>query len=368
MNMSKRQIFIAVLALIVAVIAAFWAIGAATTGNGSDSPDGTDDVPAENVESIQWDENSIEDQDGNILVSSEGMPDTIQVSENTEFGVSGSFTGAELSPDKEWIAFSVNGAAHGSGWLYEIATDNISPVAFQYGGGVNTIQWSPDSQFMAFQVGTPAPSEHILLVNRKNIEGYVSEIGQMIQVEEQAGTNPPFTYEFIRWQAPHTICYSFDGGSEQCVNAKNVVDEAEDVGEEPAVSQRKVQLYYYNPDKDTDSEGNVMCSEEGLVAVDRTITDVQTPITSTVKLLLEGDLTQEEKNRGITTEFPLEGFRLEGVNLENGVATLEFSDPQNSSSGGSCQATVLREQIEETVLQFEEVEEVRITPETIFQP
>jgi spore germination protein GerM len=110
-----------------------------------------------------------------------------------------------------------------------------------------------------------------------------------------------------------------------------------------------------------------MCSAESLVPVERTITSIETPITSTVELLLEGELTSTEQ-QGITTEFPLTGFALEGVNLEDGVATLEFSDPQFSSSGGSCRVTILRAQIEQTALQFDAVDAVRIMPEEILQP
>jgi spore germination protein GerM len=134
------------------------------------------------------------------------------------------------------------------------------------------------------------------------------------------------------------------------------------------LQERTVQLYYYDAEQDTDEQGNVMCSEEGLVPVERKITGIQTPITSTVELLLQGEITDEESQQGIATEFPLIGFALEWVNLEGGVATLEFSDPQLSSSGGSCRISILRAQIEQTALQFDAVDTVRIIPEEILQP
>lgn len=361
MNLNKKQLwFLGIFAL--AVVAALWGIqNAERIGIEPDEPP---------VESIDWNEDTISDQDGNVLLSADNLPSSMEVSEEAEFGVAGSITSAQLSPDKEWIALSVSGAAHGAGWLYEITTGKVVPAAFQYGGGVEVIEWSPDGQFVAFRIGTPAATEHILGVNRDQTSGYVSEIGQQIEVEEQAGMNPPYAYEFIRWESPHTLCFSFNDGPEECREADQLLaesDEPSDDNDEPAAS-REVSLYYYSPEADTDADGNIMCSRAGLIEVERTITEVQTPLTSTLELLLEGELTEAEEAQGITTDFPLEGFSLEGVNLENGVATIEFSDPQNSSSGGSCRVSILYAQIEATATQFPEVDEIRIIPEDILQP
>jgi len=132
--------------------------------------------------------------------------------------------------------------------------------------------------------------------------------------------------------------------------------------------KRAVKLYYYHPELDQDEEGNIACSRKGLVAVERTIPLTETPIQDTIKLLLKGELTEEEKAQGIETEYPLEGFSLEGASLKDGVLTLAFSDPQNKTSGGSCRAGILWFQIEETAKQFPEVKEVRFLPENLFQP
>lgn len=132
--------------------------------------------------------------------------------------------------------------------------------------------------------------------------------------------------------------------------------------------KRAVKLYYYHPELDQDEEGNIACSRKGLVAVERTIPLTETPIQDTIKLLLKGELTEEEKAQGIETEYPLEGFSLEGASLKDGVLTLEFFDPQNKTSGGSCRVGILWFQVEETAKQFLEVKEVRFLPENLFQP
>ena len=135
-----------------------------------------------------------------------------------------------------------------------------------------------------------------------------------------------------------------------------------------APQQRTIQLYYYDPSLDEDADGNIMCSEAGLVAVERTIPLTQTPVQDVVRLLLRGEITPQEEAQGITTEYPLEGLELTGASLENGVLTLSFSDPNNVTSGGSCRVGILWFQIRETARQFDGVEEVRFEPEELFQP
>jgi spore germination protein GerM len=128
-----------------------------------------------------------------------------------------------------------------------------------------------------------------------------------------------------------------------------------------------VKLYYYNPAKDQ-GPGGAQCSRNGLVAVERIIPKTETPLQDSIKLLLRGELTDEEKALGITTEFPLAGVTLANAVINNGVATLTFSDPQNKTSGGSCRAGILWFEIEATAKQFPSVSSVRFLPATLFQP
>jgi spore germination protein GerM len=135
-----------------------------------------------------------------------------------------------------------------------------------------------------------------------------------------------------------------------------------------SLETEKVELYYYNPQMDMDETGNIMCSSKGLVAVERDAIVTETPISSTISLLLEGKITDEEKRMGITSEFPLDGLSLSDESLLDGVLTLTFSDKNNKTSGGSCRAGILWSQIEATAKQFPDVESVRFLPEDVFQP
>jgi spore germination protein GerM len=143
----------------------------------------------------------------------------------------------------------------------------------------------------------------------------------------------------------------------------------EPCGEKPQ-AEKLIKLYYYNPQKDKDETGNIKCSRDGLVAIERKIPFSKTPIQDTINLLLRGkeNLTEAEKAQGITTEYPLEGFSLKGASLKDGVLTLEFEDSLNKTVGGACRVGILWFQIEATAQQFTEVKKVEFLPEEIFQP
>jgi len=138
-------------------------------------------------------------------------------------------------------------------------------------------------------------------------------------------------------------------------------------GEKPE-AERSVKLFYYNPAKDKGDDGTTLCSRKGLLSVERKISLSKTPIQDTIKLLLSGGLTNEERAQGIGTEYPLQGFSLKGALLKDGILTLEFDDPNNKTVGGSCRVGILWFQIEATAKQFPEVQQVRFLPEEIFQP
>jgi hypothetical protein len=129
-----------------------------------------------------------------------------------------------------------------------------------------------------------------------------------------------------------------------------------------------IKLYYYNSSKDRDISGNILCSKNGLVFVDRNIPVSKTPIKDSIELLLKGELTSYERANGFETEYPLPGVKLKSASVKDSVLTLAFLDPENKTSGGACRATILWLQIEETAKQFTEVSSVRFTPDSLFQP
>jgi len=131
---------------------------------------------------------------------------------------------------------------------------------------------------------------------------------------------------------------------------------------------KNVQLYYYNQKRDQEIADYISCGPEAVLPVSREIALTQTPIQDTINLLLEGNLTPEEKEAGFSPMFPLEGVKLTGANLKDGTLTLEFDDPFSRTGGGACRAGILWNQIRKTAQQFSEVKDVRFLPEELFQP
>lgn len=156
--------------------------------------------------------------------------------------------------------------------------------------------------------------------------------------------------------------------AKQCPDGSYVARTGPDCEFAPCPNTRTVQLFYYDPVRDTDA-GIIRCSAQGLVAVTREILRTQTPIQDTVRLLLKGELTDAERAQGITTEFPLAGLSLTGASQDTaGVLTLTFRDDQYKTGGGSCRIAVLWAQIEATAGQFDGITAVRFLPEELFQP
>lgn len=133
------------------------------------------------------------------------------------------------------------------------------------------------------------------------------------------------------------------------------------------IRTRTVKLFFYDPKKDTDASGNILCSRQGLVATERQIPLTTSPVQDTVRLLLLGP-TADEKASGITSEFPLPGVELTGATSTDGTLTLTFADPESKTVGGSCRIGVLWAQIEATAKQFPGISEVRFSPSELFQP
>lgn len=137
---------------------------------------------------------------------------------------------------------------------------------------------------------------------------------------------------------------------------------------QPKVQLQAVKLYYYNSALDKDASGSILCSRQGLVPVERQIPLTDTPIQDTINLLIQGNLTQTERAQGVTTEYPLSGFSLQGASLQDGKLMLAFNDPNNQTSGGACRTSILRYQIEATAEQFPQVQSVKLFPQDLFQP
>jgi len=132
-------------------------------------------------------------------------------------------------------------------------------------------------------------------------------------------------------------------------------------------SREVINLYYYDPALDQ-GPGGAQCSPAGLVAVERIVAPSRDMPREALSMLLEGKLTAQERARGLTPYFPLDGVTLTDLSYTGGVLTAVFYDPEHQTSGGSCRVSIMRAEIEATAKQFTGVDSVRIEPPDIFQP
>ena len=99
---------------------------------------------------------------------------------------------------------------------------------------------------------------------------------------------------------------------------------------------------------------------EDIVAINREIEVVNGVEESAIVALLCG-LTEDEDGEEISSSIP-EGVELLSFELEEGVATVDFS-AEIDPGGGSAWVTSIRDQIEQTLTQFDSVDEVIILVE-----
>ncbi|MFW6104425.1 MAG: GerMN domain-containing protein [Candidatus Bipolaricaulota bacterium] len=131
---------------------------------------------------------------------------------------------------------------------------------------------------------------------------------------------------------------------------------------------RAVKICVHNWKKDKEENDHVTGYREYMAPVKREVRFGNDPMRLSIEILLEGRLTAEERNRGLSTEFPVKGFEIADLERNGEKVTIRFRDPLFRSSGGAMRAGILRGQIQKTLLQFEGVEEVEILPKTILQP
>lgn len=137
----------------------------------------------------------------------------------------------------------------------------------------------------------------------------------------------------------------------------------------------EIDLYYYNIEKDKEIAEYIPCSGEAVLPVKRTIefkkeNNIEPVIEQVIKLLLKGELSDQERLEGFSTEFPNPDFKLLDLELnkETKSLTLTFTEIPGFTSGGSCRVGLLVDQIAKTAKQFDLVDQVIFMPEYIFQP
>ncbi len=127
-----------------------------------------------------------------------------------------------------------------------------------------------------------------------------------------------------------------------------------------------IELYYPN-EVEAEDVGDE-CDPDSVVALNREVELYEATPHNAIALLVEGELTDGDREAGFYTDLPHEGLHFVGSRFEEGPLELEFTEVPGVTSGDECLVTILRTQIERTALSFDEVDEVVLLPEGIFQP
>jgi spore germination protein GerM len=99
--------------------------------------------------------------------------------------------------------------------------------------------------------------------------------------------------------------------------------------------------------------------QERLVSVEREIPYTVSTGREAIERLLQGP-TAQERAQGVSTSIP-EGTQLQGIDIQDGTAVVDFSPELDEGVAGSAMVTAIRQQIERTLLQFDTVSEVVIS-------
>lgn len=160
---------------------------------------------------------------------------------------------------------------------------------------------------------------------------------------------------------PHVIEVVVKDGEVVSAITDGVYDEMkEELIEEDNPETIKINLYFVKV-----TEG-----QEEVVEVERSIPYTVAPARAAIEELLEGPL-DIEKAEGLSTSIN-EGVEIQSISVEDGVASVDFSEELDENVAGSARVTAIREQIGKTLLQFDTVDQVVISvngrTEDILQP
>lgn len=125
---------------------------------------------------------------------------------------------------------------------------------------------------------------------------------------------------------------------------------------------------FYLADTSNDSNGSE-CFADGSVRREMTNPDVDTVIEELISLVL----TTEETGKGLKNGFDDEVKSTENLTIKEIISNddrvvVNFDDPDNFTSGGSCRVELLKDQLIQTLQDFKNVPTVEIGPEELFQP
>lgn len=130
-----------------------------------------------------------------------------------------------------------------------------------------------------------------------------------------------------------------------------------------------IKLFYFNQTEDNKLPLVQQLNSSSVLPIERVISWSKNLIEDTINVLLEWNLTNDERTTWFTTEFPNQNFRLISSDLKSDwTLELTFSEVPWFTSWWSARIFILRSAIEKTAKQFANVKSVKLLPDTLFQP
>lgn len=151
--------------------------------------------------SVSVSEERIQSQEGDLLISLDQIPRSIQVDEDSDFQAADRFLAADASPSGEWLAVITGGVAHSAGWLVDIEGEQIFPAGFQYGGSLQPGPWSPDGRWFVFIHEGPAGDRVLWVTDSDALGSTVRESSTPVRTPDHDETDPSQRiYEIEGWE------------------------------------------------------------------------------------------------------------------------------------------------------------------------
>jgi len=160
---------------------------------------------------------------------------------------------------------------------------------------------------------------------------------------------------------PHDIRVVVSGGEVISAVTDGVFDEIAEEMLSGTAPMTSVSLFFVQVDED---------GQEAVEAVERSLRESADLAQRTLQALLQGP-NANETGDGFTTTIN-EGVTIQSFEIEDGVASVDFNQQLQEGVAGSAMVIAIREQIEKTLLQFDNINEVIISidgdSEEILQP
>lgn len=157
---------------------------------------------SDEVRELTVTDEGIIDYRGETVFALTQLPSDIEVNEGSQFHAHERFIQAEMSYDGHYIALTTTGVAHSAGWVYDVQSEQATPVAFQYGGGVVLGPWRPDLEYLVMFRKPPSGARLLSVIDMSRLEQPFEQRSDPVEIPQHDDISPEqLRYQVIDWEA-----------------------------------------------------------------------------------------------------------------------------------------------------------------------